>query len=462
MNTIARLCLAFFHNSEFRIQNSILLPIITLACAVARADMVILIDGTTLSGSFHKNGDHWVMTDAAGHETEIPLDQVQSVKMGGAPRPDSDTETPEVRLASLRHLTDGYSDLHLIIDRYNKFIAANTGDIAEQARADLATWQQRLDQGCVKVGARWLSPDERDQLGAVEAESAARIGDMLRQNRLQDAADLLKLALTDNPQNPSALYLNGILFSRLNKIADAKTAFEQSNRIVPHRAPTLNNLAVILWKQHVYPAAMLNYTQAMTADPDNKLILDNLTEAFHALPPENRDNLPVQKAAALYDMQEKELEQSQLAAGYVRWGATWVRTEQLTELQKEEAADQAQVADMRAKIESAEASIASADSQINADEQLMRAVNSQQQTITAGGVTQTLPVNLPQQYYYWANDAQFFAKARQTSVDKLNELKEHAGHIHSHLAVPKFTGVQQLFGPEGTPIRTESLSTQPS
>ena len=70
--------------------------------------------------------------------------------------------------------------------------------------------------------------------------------EQLRAGRVAEAESLLQQALNEDPTNPAALYLRGVMLYRADKLVDARKAFEAVNKAVEKHAPTLNNLAVIV------------------------------------------------------------------------------------------------------------------------------------------------------------------------------------------------------------------------
>lgn len=441
----------------------LLLGLAVLALAsVAAADALILSDGTRVEGKMHKDGDQWIIVDTAGNSTSYTADQIQSFELGGNHDADSATQA----LASLRHSADVLNNLQQIIDRYNAFLKANPGTpAAEQASADLTTWKERQDQGCVKVGSHWLTPAERQTLISQEATTAAHIGDLVKQEKMQEAQAAVKEALSNDPNDPSAQYLNGLILATLNQNAPARAAFEQVNKIVTGHAASYNNLAVILLRQNQYPAAMNAFIQAMTAAPVTKLIIDNVAEALHKMPQEYQDTPPVVKALAMFTEQDKLLQMDQAAKGRVRWGANWVEAERLPKLQAEEDALKQQKADLQADYDKTVANIKADDSQLQQDQQLVGSMTPQQSVAAGPGVVNTTITGvattpLPQEYYTLQQDISVMSAAREIAIKHLNELKEHFDRLDNTISVPRYTGLEHLIGPEGTPIKNDVPTTQ--
>lgn len=420
--------------------------ILLLLQAVARADVLILDDDTRVEGKAHKEGDQWIVVDAAGHETDVPADRIVSFQLGSA-------ETPEDRLADLRRSVANLSDLTIIIDRYDHFIAANPDSAAEaEAKSDRDLWQHRLDQNCVKVGPNWITPKQRSAMIAGEAATAAEIADMVSQGRLDDATDALNTAITNDPQDPSALYLRGVVLADEDQVAPARADFEAVNKLIPKHGPTLNNLAVMVWRQKLYAVALNDYAQAMLASPVNKAILDNVAEALNDLPDDSRNQPPVARAQAIFADQDAILRKSQAANGQFRWGATWVDANSLADLQNQEARNQVKLDGLRSEINIVESTIAADDAQLATDQQLYQRLTPNLYSTNPLG--QTVLNEPSQEYLDLQSDIARLNVSRQTAAARLPGLADQARQIEGDLTIPKFTGAQHIIGPEGTPLRT--------
>jgi tetratricopeptide (TPR) repeat protein len=242
------------------------------------------------------------------------------------------------RFGSLRRSVENVSDLEQIVNRYQLFIKTYKGTAVEaDAVRDLATWQDRLDKKMLKVGGKWITPEERAGLAEQSLEAADNVRQLLKQGRLKEADSALKTALDVNSKDPALLYLSGVLAYRQDQLsAGAKRRLRQSTHLFPNHAPTLNNLAVILFRQKQYAGALALYDQAMNASPGNKDILNNVAEALDALPETEQNGPAAKKIMRRFTEQETKLGKEMNAQNMYRWGATWVTQEQMTELQAHE------------------------------------------------------------------------------------------------------------------------------
>jgi Tfp pilus assembly protein PilF len=424
-----------------------------VACSVS-ADVLNLKDGTRLEGDVKKSPDGgYVVTAAGGAKvTRVPADAVKSFELSGAaasskPSAASSSE----RLASLRRSVEYLDDPRKVVDRYHKFLETNKGTSAEKdAIGDLAVWQDRLDRKMVKVGGKWVTPEERAamQEQAVAAADAAR--KLLRDGQLKDAEDAINKAIAEDPTNVAALYLRGLLAYRQDQLIPARKAFESVNALAANHAPTLNNLGVILFRQNQIAGAMGFYDQAMQSSPRNKQVLNNVAEALNAMTEDQLKTQIAQRAARRFTEQDQDLAKDLLQQGLHRWGATWVTADQLDELRQAEQAVRNQLDDLSAQFETTKVRIANIDRDIDENTRAMSRYN-------AGGYVRGLDGQLyqatpPAGYYTLKDDNDKLARERIEQAAKLDQLRQAAKEIQQKLPVPKYTGIQKLFDIEGTPI----------
>jgi tetratricopeptide (TPR) repeat protein len=429
-----------------------------------RADTLVLDDGTRVEGKAHKDGEQWIVIDDAGHETDVPAERIVSFVIGGPQGGDSGDD----RLESLRDSVKALSDLPTIIERYRNFIDANPdSDLAKKAQGDLEQWQAKLDAHDVKVGDGWITPAEHAAMIAGEAETANRIGLLIQSDQYQDASDAAVQALAVDPQDPAALYLHGVVLFDLGQTLPAREEFQKSDKLAPHRAATLNNLGVLFSKQQAYAMALADYAEAMKVSPVNQTILDNVAEALHATPDDQQKSPAAVAAADLFADQDKVLQQQQAAKGLCRWGATWVSQQQLQNLQAEEQQISGQMAMLQTDYQNTVNQINSDNLTINQDQQNMQQMQQFQQYSMPSGTTvrgrvltnysysnATIGNNYPPQAYSnYQSEITRLQGDQQTQMQHLADLRKQAAQLQQTVSVPKYSGVQKLIGPEGTPMQ---------
>jgi tetratricopeptide (TPR) repeat protein len=418
-----------------------------LIALAARADVINLVDGSKVEGKIQKTSDGWTVTQKDGSVVTVPADKVASIE---ATRSDN-LSAEKDRLQSLRRVAQNLSDLQDIITRYQQFIAQTTDQaVAADAGKDLQLWQQRLEDGLVKLGDQWITADERQRRRTLAQSEVLPAKDLIASYRYKEAEPILRQALQDDPQCAAALYLQGVMLYRQDQVAQAKQAFDAVNAVVNNHAPTLNNLAVIAWRQKSFVVAMNFYDQAMMSAPPAKEILDNVAEALNALPDANKRAPVVLHAVQLFAEQDTQLQQAAAQHGMYRWGATWVTAAQLQELKADEARVKRKLDDLQRQNDAIQWKINQIDAEINANQREMDRLQAEGTHVDANGNTITV---YPDAYFQLKRDNQRLESTKQPLRQQQDDLKKRADAARQELPVPKFTGLQQIIGADGVPLR---------
>lgn len=442
-----------------RVSMLIPLALIALLASVAPAEVVHLNDGTSITGDIKRSGDGWDVFDAKGKKVaHIAAEQVRSIEL--TPKGDPKDQAL-VRLLSLRRSVEALNDLKVIIDRFEKFIEQNKGTPAEaQARNDLALWKERLDKGMMKVGARWILPEERGVIQVKSLAAADEARHLIKQSRLKEAEPLLARALADDPGNVAAQYLRGLLLFKQDKIPDARKAFEAVKEVSPDHGPTLNNLAVIQWRQNQHMGALTLYLATMQALPLNREVLNNVAEALNALPEKERKHQIAQKTFKTWTQQDTQLQQQLAQEGLYRWGATWVDKAQFEKLQAAEKEVKDKIEKLEKEFADAQAKISEIEGRIQANNDAMAYIERTRYGYDASGRLIVYP--LPAQYYdYDRANRQLEVQRRETGA-LMDALRAKGQAVKAQLPVPKFTGIQSIAGVEGTPALAPSVDRTPT
>lgn len=434
------------------------IAVVCVTCA-AMGDVLVLKDGTRLVGDVKKGDSGYSITDSSGKRREFSTDAVKSIEVGAPTTQPKDVEAD--RLASLRRSVEALSDINAIVERYNRFVQTHQGTaVGADAEKDLVVWRDRQAKGLVKVADKWVTPQERvDMIGqAVTLADQAR--QLMKQGQLTQAQPILDQALAIDAQNPTALYLLGLIQYSQNKIPQARQSFEAVNKAVPDHPPTLNNLAVILSRQNSAIGALNLYDSAMQAAPGARQIVDNVAEALHALPEQQRTNAVAKKLARRFQEQDAQLQIALGQQGLFRWGATWVDQRTLDMLKAAEKEIKDKLDKMAADFDAAKAKVEDYDTQISETERTMRRMESSRYYRDAQGNLFTAP--LPSSYYDLQRDLDSLKADRDKQLKTLDGLRDAAVKLQAQLPVPQFSGVQQMIGPEGAPLLVPGATTQPT
>jgi tetratricopeptide (TPR) repeat protein len=438
------------HAAPFAAWGLTLLASIPLCAPRALGDVIYLKDGTKLEGEIVQKTDAgWVVKTVDGKTTKVPADKVKSLeaKRNG---PGTGGEDPSQRLASLRRSVESQSDINKILDRYQKFIEQNIGTPAgDEAVKDMQGWQDRLDKHMVKVGDKWVTKDQQDALKAKGLERAAAARRLLIAGRTKEATAEIDGALSGDPQNVAALYLRGVALFRQGQVLNARKAFDAVLQLSPSHGPSLNNVAVIMWGAKQYPGSLNFYGQAMNASPGSRQVLDNVAEALNELPEAQRDNAVTKKVVLMFNAQDMSLQGRMKKRGLVRWGSTWVEEKELKDLKDQES----RIEDRLDQLEDDFKQVQERVSQINRDisdtERSMHRIeaNSYGRDPT-GRVTKFA---YPRTYYDLKHDIEQLQVEREKELSKAEQLRKKAKQVKQQISVPKYTGIQQIVGAEGTP-----------
>jgi len=232
----------------------------------------------------------------------------------------------------------------------------------------------------------------------------------------------------------------------------AKAEFVKVLTEVPDHAASLNNLAIILWRQNYPAGAAAKYALAMEASPENQLLLDNVAEALHAMPQESVDATPVRLALRLFLEQDALLQKRLAAQDQYRWGSTWVTAAELAKLKPAEQEMNDQLASLQTDIDSTQSSLDTENTEMANTRQLMGVFEAQATTRGERVGAPTLPI-VSQTYLNLQQNLQQLQTSAAADEDRLNQLNEQAVRVRQSLPVQRYSGLQSLMGVEDAPLR---------
>ncbi|MDW8262476.1 MAG: hypothetical protein RMJ35_08110 [Phycisphaerales bacterium] len=362
------------------------------------------------------------------------------------------------KLASLNRAAEAMSDIDQVLQRYQRFIATHAGtQAAQEAYKAMELWQDRKARGLIRIGGRWLAPEELDQLRSRIPEKIASVRQLLAAGQLRDAEKLLSEILELDSRNIAALYLSGLVQYQQDQLPQARRSFEAVNALIEGHAPTLNNLAVVNYRQNQHAVALNLFEQAMDAAPRDPIIIDNVAEALQALPERHRRGSAVERVTRKFQQQEAALAAAMRQKGLYRWGAGWVEKAQLDQLLAAEREVQDKIARYKAEFESLGLRAEDLARQIEDANRHLKRIEDSSYFVTTDGRIIRRP--LPEYYYDERRRRDDLISERLQALARQKALREQADRVTQDLPVPKYTGVLRLIGDEGTPL---APSTQPS
>lgn len=439
-----------------------LLAVVACLGASAWADVVHLTDGTSVEGQIRRTADGYQVTSPDGKVSIVSFDRVQSLEVKKGP---VSAQTAQEMLGSLRRSVVNLSDPKQVLERFQSFIKQNPNTpAAQEAEKDLAVWKDRVSKGLTKVGEEWVTPEQLAELKAKAQEAADELRPMIKAGQINQARPILEKALAASPQNPSLLYLKGLLLFGQNQTPEARKAFEGAAEQAPDSAATHNNLAVVLWRQRQQMSALLEYDKAMVANPQNKTILDNVVEALHALAPDHRTNALTRKVIDRFREQDAALGRAMAEKGLYRWGSEWLPEKEYNKIQKVKREIDQKKESIRKDITDTQARMLQIERGINDDQTTMNAIaqESFQQDPATGRMVQ---YPLPQRWYDLQRDINSLKSEKILKGRQMLELQKMYADQDRFLPMPRYSGIQKMVDADGMPggsPGSPAPSTQPA
>lgn len=421
--------------------------LVFLIPVVAEAGTIITTLGERVEGELKKTPTGWQVTLADGRVREIRASEVQSIELGAS----SGSSTPLQRLDSLRRSVEALEDIPTIIDRYRRFIEQIKDPAAIQlALNDLRVWQDRLEQGMVKVGKRWMTPDERHEL----AMDLLRRVDLARQQiKSRDLVSSLKTVESiqaDDPDSPSAAYLLGVIFQQQGKWNDSETQFQRVLKSVPGHAPTLLNLAVLNAHQKQWSGACSMMEQALVSEPGIQTLIDAAAELLEMVPDDQKKTSSVQKLLKRFTEQDQVLQKIMADRQMFRWGSQWIDQATRQQLAETEQKIKLRLDELQGDFDLTRNRIDRIDFEIAQNEQTLRQIEARSFIRYPDGSYVRVPY--PPSYYDIQRDINRLRAERTEMSKRLDSLRESAKRIMLELPIPRYTGVITPIGEDGVPV----------
>lgn len=431
------------------------------------ADIVHLTDGTQVEGEVRKVPGGFSITQADGTVTTVPSERVRLIDVRGGRA--ADPSDGQSLLTAVRRLADTSADVDLIIGRYKQFLTTfSQSPLAPEAAEELKTWEVRKQQGMVKMGDAWVPADEVQQIREQAIALARQAATALRESRFRDADALIAQSLRTDPTCPAALYLQGILAGRQNQWPAARRHFESAAAALPGDAAILNNLAVAHAQMKQTGAAIRVYAEALDVAPGERLILDNVAEFLNTQTPADiQRNFLAQRLVTQFNAADLKLQEKMGPLGMFRWGATWVSRQQLDELRTAEQRINAQLAELKGRLESLRAQDAGLAEEIEFKEQRLKSMENATWVRDTQGRWYRL--RLPDAYDEIQREVGFLRGKRKAMEVEAENIQKQMRTIRTSLPTPPFSGLQRMFDESQMPVRAplkapagEAPATQPA
>lgn len=421
--------------------------LIALIPAFVQAGIIVTSRGERIEGELKKTPTGWQVMLADGKVREIPASEVRAIELGTS----SGASTPLQRLDSLRRSVEALEDIPTIIERYRRFIEQIKDPAVMQAALnDLRVWQDRLDQGMVKVGKRWMTPQQRREL---QIDLLQRIDTARQQIKTRDLVSALKTIesiQSDDPENPSAAYLLGVIFQQQGKWTDSETQFQRVLKSISRHAPSLHNLAVLNARQKQWAGACSMMEQALANEPGIQTLIDAAAELLEMIPEDQKKASWAQKLLKRFTEQDQTLQKVMSDRQMFRWGSRWIDQATRNQLVEAEQKIKQRLDELQGDFDLTRNRIERIDFEISQNEQTLRQIEARSYIRNPDGSYVRVPY--PPSYYDIQRDINRLRAERNEMNKRLDSLRDAAKRIQADLPVPRFTGVITPIGEDGVPV----------
>ena len=421
---------------------------LVLLASSALADILHLTDGSKLEGSLKRERGGWSVTDSNGKVTVIPDEKVESVQKVSNFTP---ADVAASKVTSQRRAVEAFSDINVIIERWTKFVEQNKDTPAgEEGKKELAMWKERQEKGMIKVGSAWMTPAEQAALLEKSAAAIDQVRNLIKTGKYRDADKQIDQLVTVDPANPAGYYLKGLVSFKQDQLGLAKKSFEKTKDLVADHGPTLNNLAVIAFKQRQWMAALTFYDLAMQGAPRSRVILDNVAEALNAVPPNERNGPQYQKALKRFGEQDADLQKEMQKEGLYRWGANWVPADKMDELKKAQEKIKEKLEALRQDYDRLSDRVREIDDRVDTNNRSITRINNDSQRVDPNG--RVIYLRPPSIYYELKRENDTLRDEKVSTLNKMDGFQEKALRIQQDTPIPQFSGSQKIIEVEGTPL----------
>ncbi|MFT3786717.1 MAG: tetratricopeptide repeat protein [Tepidisphaeraceae bacterium] len=418
--------------------------------SIAFADAVVLQNGTRVEGDVKMIPTGYEVTLENGAKKLFTSEQVREVQL--TPKTNITEDQARERLNSLRRAIDVEADIDRIIDRFEKLIPQldKFPAVVADVKKDIEQWKARKAAGAVKVGKTWVKPEERQALFEKSLQTIDQIRSLAKEHRTNEAEQLVKSAIDDDPTNPSYLYLAGVAAVRRSAWAEAVRDFEEVSKQIGTHAPTVANRALLAVQLRRWPSSIALMEQALALEPGNPFFVDNCAELLQMLPDKERRGATYEKLVRRFNEQDAQLRKQFEERGLFRWGSSWVTREKLDTIKKDRESYESKKSDLQNQFNVANQDISSKQRRIESNERLMRQIQQDSIVTDVDGKIYRRP--LPDTY--WDLDRE--NKTLNSDIDDLQrtvrDLRRQASDLQKTEPSPPFQGSLVLVSEDGVPI----------
>jgi len=292
-----------------------------VSAPLAHADTITLKGGRSVSGSFYRQGDKYVIEPYQGAAFSVPVGDVTGVVL--APNPNS-SQAKGRPWNLLQYRISQSNSLPAIIKMIKQFMASNPHSASlPAAQKDLIQYRQYNELHMIKLGQKWISPPA---LAAIRAKVDARLHlavQLYLRGKLSRASQTANSASRLLPTSVHAWVIAGVIDDRLNHLQAARRCFAKALHLAPDNIAALNNAAILNFHIHRQPRSLVLFSKALTIDSGNRQLLDNIYATLRAYKG-NRKSPLFTNLRRSFKLADHAMQVRMARRGLYRVGGTWV------------------------------------------------------------------------------------------------------------------------------------------
>jgi hypothetical protein len=334
----------------------------TVVGGAALGDVIELKDGRKFSGKVMTAGTKAVITTDDGGRVETDVANLASVKQITGMNKEEVAAAEWKRVAAAAKAAPEVREAVVLHERFLRVYGETA--MGPAARESLEKYQKMADGGAVKIKGEWITAEAFEQVRKGWEEAAAPAMTFYKVGQMKEALSAATTALVKDPQNQDAMEIAGMAAYRTNNLTLAQRHFRALADGRPGNLLGTHNAAVLYaTKKDATNAARL-FSRALQVKPTNRLLVDNVCELLHAYPEAEKKLPAYRELGTLYDQAEAKLEGEMLKQKLYRWGATWVKEDQLAKLNGAYEDVQKQMQALDARYQAAQVMLPEVDAQI--------------------------------------------------------------------------------------------------
>ena len=259
----------------------------------ARADRLIMKDGTVYEGHVFAQGEKYTVRLPAGTSRSVAAADVTAVVTDATL---AAAKTPHAEFLAIQKKSEESGCPIAGVLLFQRFLETHpTGAEVTPATKELETWKKLADQGAEKLGGKWVSGPERQVILTKAAAFSQEAQPLITAGKHADAIKKLEEAIKIYPNSYSVLFQIGLLSFASQQPDNAIKYWEQSLKIRPDSPQALNNLGALQGQRGKLEIAVEWFYKGAVAQ-ESEIVAKNLGKALTMMSNDLRNSARIRPA----------------------------------------------------------------------------------------------------------------------------------------------------------------------